>query len=435
MRYAVNVFENITEMKRAELSTSFLAESSRVLASSLDYAQTLAKVAELAVPQIADWCAVDIVQRGRAAPARGHASPQRRAAAAGRAARPAPTRPTPTTPPAWPRCIRTGRAIVLSDIPPATLAAYAHDDEHLQLLRAINPTAVIVVPMITGTKSIGAITLLWSDTARRLSRSDLSLAEELGRRAGAAVENARSFAERTRIAEVLQRALLPAFLPTIPGAQIEARYAASGELNEVGGDFYDVFEYDRRRWMLVIGDVCGKGPGAASVTALARHTLRAGAMHGCTPTRMLEMLHSALLRDPGGDLCTVCLVLVTPADTHARLTVALAGHPPPLLAGTRGEARPIGELGTLLGLIEPVVITEQEARLEHDETLLLYTDGLPEARGPSGILGEAGLRRLSREGATMPLPSMLEHIERGAIEHADGRAQDDIALLALRLAR
>ncbi len=433
LRYAVNVFENITEMKRAELATSFLAESSRVLASSLDYEQTLTRVAELAVPQIADWCAIDIVHEdGQLRRVAMHHHNLARRPLAEQLNRGYPVDADDSAGVA--EVIRTGRAIVLSDIPPATLAAYARDDEHLQLLQAINPTAVVIVPMITGTKPVGAITLLWSDTPRRLSRSDLSLAEELGRRAGAAVENARSFAERTRIAEVLQRALLPAFLPEIPGAQIEARYAASGELNEVGGDFYDVFEYDRRRWMLVIGDVCGKGPSAASVTALARHTLRAGAMNGCTPTRMLEMLHSALLRDPGGDLCTVCLVLVTPADGHARLTVALAGHPPPLVANERGEARPIGELGTMLGLIEPVVITEYEARLERDETLLLYTDGLPEARGASGSLGEDGLRRLSREGATMPLPSMLEHIERAALEHADGHAQDDIALLALRLA-
>ncbi len=432
VRYAVNVFENITEVKRAELATSFLAEASRVLASSLDYEQTLSRIAELAVPQIADWCAIDTVQEdgqlrrvalhhhdaGRLPLAEQlqHAYPNDADDSAGVA-----------------EVLRTGRAIVLSDIPAATLAAYAQDERHLALLQAINPTAVIIVPMVSGAKAVGAISLLWSDTPRRLSRSDLSLAAELGRRTGAAIDSARSYAERSRIAEVLQRALLPAFLPEIPGAEIEARYAASGELNEVGGDFYDVFAYDRRRWMLVIGDVCGKGPRAASVTALARHTLRTAAMHGCTPTRMLEMLHAALLRDPGGDLCTVCLVLVSPADTHARLTVALAGHPPPLLVSSDGGIRPIGELGTLLGLIEPVTITEREHRLESDETLLLYTDGLPEARGPAGILGEDGLARLSRQGATMPLPDMLEHIERAAIEHTNGRVQDDIALLAVRL--
>ncbi len=432
VRYAVNVFENITEVKRAELATSFLAEASRVLASSLDYEQTLGRIAELAVPQIADWCAIDtVLQDGRLRRVAVHHHDAGRLPLAEQLNSAYPQDADDSAGVA--EVLRTGRAIVLSDIPAATLAAYAQDERHLALLRAINPTAVIIVPMVSGAKAVGAITLLWTDTPRRLSRSDLSVAAELGRRTGAAIESARSYAERSRIAEVLQRALLPAFLPEIPGAEIEARYAASGELNEVGGDFYDVFAYDRRRWMLVIGDVCGKGPRAASVTALARHTLRTAAMHGCTPTRMLEMLHAALLRDPGGDLCTVCLVLVSPADGHARLTVALAGHPPPLLIRADGRIRPTGELGTLLGLIEPVTITEREDRLEPDETLLLYTDGLPEARGPAGMLGEDGLARLSREGAAMPLPEMLEHIERGAIERTDGRVQDDIALLAVRL--
>jgi len=329
--------------------------------------------------------------------------------------------------------IRTGRPMVLSDVH-AELDGYARDADHLAQLREIDPTAAIIVPMTSGAQSIGAITLMWSQTARRLARSDLSLAEELGRRTGAAVDNARLFAERTRIAEILQRALLPASLPEIPGAQIEARYAASGELNEVGGDFYDVFAYDSTRWVLAIGDVCGKGPRAASVTALARHTLRAAAMSGAPPTRMLHLLHEALLRDPGGDMCTVCLVLVTPTPTHAELTVGLAGHLPPLIVTPGGDARPVGELGTLLGLIEPVVVSTHEARLAPGETLLLYTDGVPEAGDSDTRLGEDGLRRLAVEASELPLAGMLRYVEHGAIEHADGSPQDDIALLALRLA-
>ncbi len=428
------MFENITEMKRAEVATSFLAECSRVLASSLDYEQTLARVAELAVPRIADWCAIDIIDVRRADPA-GHDLSTRTTPAlaiAERLSRAYPSEVDDASGAA--EVIRTGRAIVVSDLPPVKLAEYARDSAHLQLLREIDPTAVIIVPMATGARCVGAITLLWSETPRRLSRSDLSLAEELGRRTGGAIESARLFAERTRIAEVLQRALLPASLPEIPGAEINARYAASGELNEVGGDFYDVFAYDHERWVLAIGDVCGKGPRAASITALARHTLRAAAMGGSSPTRMLEMLHAALLRDPGGDLCTVCLVVVRPMETHADLVVALAGHPPPLLVDRQGDVRPVGTLGTLLGLIEPISISERAVRLEPGDTLLLYTDGVPDARAGTGMLGEDGLRRLSREAATLPLVRMLEHVERGALVHANGRPHDDIALLALRLA-
>ena len=221
IRYAVNVFENITEMKRAELATSFLAESSRVLASSLDYQQTLGRVAELAVPQIADWCAIDLLSADgqlQRLVLHHHDAERLPLGDALRTAYPVDADDTAGVA----EVIRTGRAIVVSDIPAATIAAYARDSKHLRLLQAIGPAAVIIVPMIAGAKTIGAITLVWSDTPRRLSRSDLSLAEELGRRAGAAVDNARSSSERARIAEILQRALLPAFLPDIPGAHIEA---------------------------------------------------------------------------------------------------------------------------------------------------------------------------------------------------------------------
>ena len=163
----------------------------------------------------------------------------------------------------------------------------------------------------------------------------------LGRRAGTAVENARLYTERTRIAHTLQRALLPESLAEIPGVEIQTLYAAAGELNEVGGDFYDVFDYDEDRTMLVIGDVCGKGPRAAGVTALARHTLRAAAIGGQSPTEMLATLHQALLRQPpGADMCTVCLIMLTREEQHgARLTIALAGHPPPLLISPQGRGR------------------------------------------------------------------------------------------------
>ena len=242
-----------------------------------------------------------------------------------------------------PEVIRTGEARIFTDIQPEALAAYAHDDEHLELLRAIGATAVIIVPMIGATRTIGAITLVSSESMRRLTAADSALAERLGRRAGTAVENARLYTERTRIAHTLQQALLPESLPEIPGAEIEALYCAAGELNEVGGDFYDVFEYGADSWMLVIGDVCGKGPRAAGVTALARHTLRAAAMSGQSPPEMLETLHQALRRQPpGADLCTVCLVTVD-ARVGARTLDRRARRPSAAAADRRRRRRaPVG---------------------------------------------------------------------------------------------
>lgn len=433
--YAVNVLENITEVKRAQLAESFMAKVSSVLASSMDYEETLQQVARLAVPQLADWCAVDLLdERGEIRHvALHHADPAQLALAAQlhHAYRPALDEPTGVA-----EVIRTGQAQIFTEVRPEDLAAYARDSRHLEMLSAVGARAVIIVPMAGATKTIGAITLVSSESLRRLSHSDLALAVRLGRRAGTAVENARLYTERTRIAQTLQEALLPESLPEIPGAQAQALYSAAGELNEVGGDFYDVFAYGADRWMLVIGDVCGKGPRAAGVTALTRYTLRAAAMSGKSPAEMLEMLHQALRRQPAGaDLCTVCLVAMTTAPERLLLTVTLAGHHPPLRIDRAGNATPLGRPGTLLGVIDPIEIFETHAELCPEETLLLFTDGVPEAGRSSHQLGEHGLRELCMQAPRLTLRELLEHIKTAALAHAAGKPRDDIALLAVRLAQ
>jgi len=434
--YAVNVFENITEVKRAQLAESFMAEASRVLASSMDYAETLQRVARLAVPQIADWCAVDVLsESGEIERVAVHHSDPSMLTLAQRLDQS--YRPALDEPLGVPEVIRSGEARIYTDIDAAALATYARDSEHLALLEAIGAIDVIIVPLAAPARTIGAITLVCTGSTRRLSHADLALAERLGRRAGTTIESARLYTERTRIAHTLQRALLPESLPEIPGAEIQALYSAAGELNEVGGDFYDVFPYDADRWMLVIGDVCGKGPRAASVTALARHTLRTAATGGQSPAEMLGTLHQALRRQPpGADLCTVCLVMLAPAaddHAHARFTVALAGHPPPLLISASGAATPIGHPGTLLGVLDPIEIKESAAELHRGETLLLYTDGVPEAGRSIEQLGEHGLLELCRQAPSLTLTGLLEHIEQAVLQHVEGRLRDDIALLALHL--
>jgi serine phosphatase RsbU (regulator of sigma subunit) len=432
--YVVNVFENITEVKRVQLAESFMSEASRVLASSLDYNETLRKIARLAVPTIADWCAVDVLdEHGQIERVAAHHRDPQMVALAERLDRE--YHPAPDEPTGVPEVIRTGEARVYTDIKPDELATYARDHEHLRLLSAIRATAVIIVPMIGADRITGAITLVSSEDGRRLSAEDLPLAERLARRSGTAVENARLYTERSRIANTLQRALLPASLPVLEGAEVCARYRAAGELGEVGGDFYDLFVCEQDAWMLVIGDVCGKGPRAAGVTALARHTLRAAAMSGRSPAGMLSMLHRALRMQPQeADLCTVCLVRFERREDHGELCVALGGHPPPLLIDRAGGARALGEPGTLLGVLDPVEVRERSERIDPEETLLLYTDGIPEARRDGQQLGEEGLIGLCRAAPSLTLAGLLERIEQGAVEHADGGLRDDLALLALRLA-
>lgn len=433
MLLAVNVLENITEVKRAQLAESFMAQASRVLASSMDYGETLRRVARLAVPTLADWCAIHLVgSDGELVQVAVHHTDPAKVALAERLDRL--QRRAPRDAGAIPEVIRTGSPRVYSSIDPDALAAHARDAEHLQMLQAIGATAVIIVPLLSAVQAIGAITLVSSESLRRLTLSDVALAERLGRRAGTAVENARLYTERARIAHTLQRALLPERLPELPGAAVAARYHAAGELNEVGGDFYDVVRRDHGGWMLMIGDVIGKGARAAGVTALARHTLRASSMAGSSPAEMLRALHRALREQPAGaDMCTVCLVDVTCLTGRARLTVALAGHPPPLLIDPNGKVVQIGRPGTVLGVIDPIQVRESELDLDRGQTLLLYTDGLIDAGRGGSPLGERGLLELVRSAAGLPLDSLLERIESDALARAEGGLRDDTALLAMRL--
>jgi PAS domain S-box-containing protein len=432
--YVVNVFEDVTAIKRVQLAESFLAEAGRVFASSLDLAQTLGRLTRLAVPRIADWCAVDLLgERGEIERVAIHHADPAKLELAERLDR---TYPQLSDEEAGvPEVLRNGKArlFVGKDLDALTTAA-ARGPEHLELQRALERTAVMIVPMTVSARMIGAITLAMSVSGRRFTEADLPLAEELGRRAGTAAENARLYTERTRIAHTLQRALLPESLAEIPGVEVQTLYAAAGELNEVGGDFYDVFDYGEGRTMLVIGDVCGKGPRAAGVTALARHTLRAAAIDGRSATEMLATLHQALRRQPpGADMCTVCLIVLTCEQHEVRLTIALAGHPPPLLISPQGNAAPVGQSGTILGVVDPLSISESEIALGAGETLLLYTDGVIEAGRPDRLLGEEGLLELCTAAPGLTLAEFLQHIEHVALNHAQGRLRDDIALLALRI--
>ncbi|HUH80880.1 MAG TPA: SpoIIE family protein phosphatase [Solirubrobacteraceae bacterium] len=436
--YAANVFEDVTEVKRAQLAEAFMAQASRVLASSMDYAETLQRIAQLAAGELADWCAVDVLgARGQLERvAVHHRDPDRLALAEQIDRR---YRPNLADPTGVPEVIRTGQARIFNDIGEEELARYARDADHLRLLTQMGARDVIIVPLAAPSRTIGAITLVSSREGRRLNRADLGVAVRLGRRAGTAVESARLYTERSRIAGVLQRALLPDSLPEMPGFEVAALYRPAGELNDVGGDFYDVFPYRRDRWMLVIGDVCGKGAQAASVTALARHTLRAAARLETPPVAMLELLHHTLRsQEPEGQMCTVCLVVVDPPGarppgTHMGLRIALAGHPRPLIVGPGGTARAVGEPGTILGMVDPIVLNEVAVELGEDDTLLLHTDGVTDA-ARSHTQSALALENLIAQVRELALPDMLRAVETAAVTSAAGHPQDDIALVGLRLA-
>lgn len=434
--YAVNVLENITELKRAQLAEAFMAQASRVLASSLEYQEALRRLARMVSAQLAEWCAIDVVgEHGELElVALHHEDPQKLALV--EQLRDA-YRSAPTGAGMVGQVLAGGKGELLNDIDDDLLCEYARDEHHLKLLRALDIRDAIVVPLAAPTRTLGTITLLSSRGSRRLTEHDLDVATRLGRRSGTAVEAARLYTERTRIAHTLQRALLPDSLPHVQGFEIAAAYRAAGEFNEVGGDFYDVYPAGEGSWVAVIGDVCGKGAEAAAITALARHTLRAVAMYGEGPAGMLRALHRALLQQGDGQLmCTVCAVAFGRTDTNGQtngqtpLTLALGGHPEPLLVDGAGGGTGVGEPGTVLGVVDPIAIAEVEVRLEPGATLVMYTDGVVEASTEA----RRSLLEQSRQAPLLGLTELLQTIERRAVESAAGRPRDDMALLALRLA-
>ena len=215
------------------------------------------------------------------------------------------------------------------------LVAGLPDPEQLALVRRLGLRSVIIAALRAHGRTFGTLTLANAGGSRLFEAADVQLAEELARRAATAIDNARLYTERTHIAHTLQAKLLPERLPAIPGALLAARYRAAGELNEVGGDFYDVFPRSADEWAIVVGDVSGKGPEAAAVTALARYTLRAGALEDDEPAKALRRLNGAM-RTPGepGQFATAVLAYVVGTDDGRIADPPRARRAPP------GDDRP-----------------------------------------------------------------------------------------------
>jgi serine phosphatase RsbU (regulator of sigma subunit) len=285
-------------------------------------------------------------------------------------------------------------------------------------------------------RTLGALTLATDLSGRRFDSHDLELAEELARRCATAVDNARLFSERAYIARTLQQSLLPIELPDIPGIEAAARFRPIGEGNEVGGDFYDLFESGGRGWTVVMGDVCGKGPDAAAVTALARYTLRAAAMRERLPSRSLGLLNEALLRQRSDRrFCTVAYAYLEPLAEGARVGFASGGHPLPLLLRADGTVEEVGVPGTLLGVVPDPNFEDRSLAMGPGDALVLYTDGVIEARAGNGhSLDEGRLADVVRDCAGAGADTIAARVEDAALEAQDGSPRDDIAVLVLRVA-
>jgi PAS domain S-box-containing protein len=437
-RDALLVKEQLARAEAVEVRgrLALLAAAGPSLSASLDYEETLEGITRLLVPELADWCLLDIVEDD--------GSVNQLAAAHAEVEKEDLLRRLrehrefgDDDPGSTAEVLRTGQSVLLPDLPDPTFYERALGrGEHLDIVLSLEPRSLMCVPLLARGRTIGAITLVSSKPERRYDREDLLLAEDLAYRCALAADNARLYRGRSEIARVLQRSLLPPLLPEIPGVEVGAEYLSVGEASEVGGDFYDLINTVEDGWICAIGDVRGKGVEAASVTALARYTIRAVTLKNDRPSEILAALNEAMLRQlPEDRFCTAACVRLEPQDGSAGVgvDVSRAGHPPPLLVRPEGAVEEIGCPGRVLGVFSEAELLDTSLRLMPGEALVLYTDGVTEARSPDGdFFGEGRLRQLLSSCAGRDAVTFARRIKDDVLDFQEGSLRDDLAVLVLR---
>jgi serine phosphatase RsbU (regulator of sigma subunit)/anti-sigma regulatory factor (Ser/Thr protein kinase) len=317
------------------------------------------------------------------------------------------------------RVLATRAPVVLDDPPPEDLA----DPSILD----VGISSMIGVPLIAHDEIIGVIEI-GTRKPRRLGPEDVDLLRLTADRVALAVDHARAFGREHRIAETLQRSLLPQTLPSLPGIELGARYLPAASEAEVGGDWYDAMALTGGRALLVLGDVSGKGLAAASTLGALRNAIRAYALEGHGPAEIAERVNEFVLADPGREhMATLVLAVFDPVD--GELTWVNAGHPSPLVLSADGEASLLeGGRSVPLGVMPFPGYAVATTTLEPGGALVLYTDGLIERRGEHL---DDGMELLLEAAAHGPLdPEALCDRLLAAAAPA-GALSDDIALLAL----
>jgi serine phosphatase RsbU (regulator of sigma subunit) len=421
-------------LNREQAASELLAEAGALMEDALDQRQRAQHLADLAAGGLGDVAMVDMVMADGSI---------ERMAAKGRETEvaemflrlraEAPIDPHGPHPVA--EVIRTGQTEFLDRLSDKQIDRITTRESERKLLREHRFKSCIVLPLGARGHVLGALTLWIMRPAKAFDETARRTANRLADRAALALDNARLHEQQAHIASVLQHSLLPRSLPEIKGFEASSRFLAAGEAYEVGGDFYDVFRSGSGTWTAVIGDVCGKGPEAASLTALARYTVRTASSPDNAPSQVLRTLHESI-RSESADLrfCTAALARIqAPSNGRgaANLTVALGGHPRPMILRKNGRVDTVGEPGTLLGALPSPAIADVEATLAVGDSLILYTDGMLDVRDrtmrddPEWLANE-----LSKE-VGRSADEIADRLAQAAIARHGGEARDDIAVLVL----
>lgn len=419
------------EKERAEQEArlQFLADASTVLASTMDYHETLTQVAGLAVPFHADWCAVEVLEDGvlRSLTV-AHVDPAKVALARELQSRwPSdPERPSGSA-----IVARTGESLLVEEVTDEMLVEGTRDPEHLHLARELGLRSALSVPLRAHGRVLGVLTFVAAESGRRYTAADVPFAEDLGRRAALAIDNAELYSESRRVTAELQATLSPQELPTLEGWEFADLYQQSGR-TEVGGDFYDVDILPDGRLAVVMGDVMGRGVDAAVAGSRLRAATRILMTQDVHPDALATAVDAFMERDPLIPLASAAYLLLDESCDEAWATVA--GHPPPLLVRADGSVE-FMELGRspLLG-VGPTERAASAFAFGPGDMLLLFTDGLVERRGDD--LGQRlrQLREVVAEGVRHGAwgDTLGEFLAIVAERMLGSERHDDVAVLALR---
>lgn len=426
--------------RRAHERFAFLAEASAGLNASLELNDTLKALADLVVPRLADWCTIHLLDGGRPVfVTAAHTDPAKREVAFEMNRR-------------WPvdlgesgigHCLVTGEPARFQTIPAEMLDLAARDEDHRHLLRTLGLGSGMIVPLKAGGRVLGALAMA-NEQGRVVYDDSYRLALDLAGRAGEAVANAQLFAERSHVARSLQATLLPPTLPRAERIDFGARYTAAGQGLDVGGDFFDVFATNGT-WLGAVGDVCGKGVEAAAVTGLVRHTIRSRSLSDPSPGAVLTHLNHLLLR-AGADeaaargdgwleprFCTAVLVALDPTADGVRATICAAGHPLPLVRRVDGSVEKVATPGDLLGVRDEVVLGDTVVDLRPGDVVVVFTDGITERHRGCRHFGEEGIGAVLRETGEADADTIAARIEEAARGFVEGDAEDDMAVVVVRV--
>jgi PAS domain S-box-containing protein len=426
---AANALERV-QLHEAEREArerlAFIARASEILGESLELDETLRRLASVAVPQVADWFSVDLAAENDIRNVVvGHVDPEKVELARTLRER-YPPDPEATTG-LW-NVIRTGRPELYGEIPDELLVEAAEDDEHLRVLRELQMSSAMIVPLRAQARTLGAVTFVSAESGRSYGDDDLSFAQELASHAALAIDNASRFKQEHEAAITLQRALLPRGLPELPGVELAARYLPAGPNVEAGGDWYDVIDLGEDELMLVIGDVSGRGIAAASVMGSLRTAIRAYAVDRLRPAEIALRLGRLMDELEGDQMATSFLLQINVRS--GRGEYVRAGHLPALVRDGEGRVSELlGEASPPFGVLRDLPIVTEEFEVAQGSTVLLYTDGLIERRGVPIDRGVGELTDLLARAPTA-LEKCLDAI---LAELQPESTDDDVAVLGMRL--